>query len=87
MIIRDGTHKGVENPAVLTRMENMKAMAEQMEVLFPMVRGKADFETSWVTTALEALQVQAGKLLGIRVRSLWTLPPRCPDAALSPSLE
>lgn len=54
-------HTGVENPAVLARMENMKAMADQMEILVPMVRGETDFDAGRVTAALEALQRHAAE--------------------------
>jgi len=54
-------HTGVENPAVLARMENMKAMADQMEILVPMVRGETAFEAGRVITALETLQAHAAE--------------------------
>jgi cytochrome c556 len=74
-------HTGVENPAVLARMENMKAMADQMEVLVPMVRGEADFETSQVTAALEALQVHAAE-----APNLFRAPESDPQSEALPEI-
>ncbi|MCU4652616.1 cytochrome c [Roseibacterium sp. SDUM158016] len=48
-------HTGVRNTAVLARMDNMTAMARQMEVLVPMVRGTSSFDVERARAALNEL--------------------------------
>ncbi len=52
-------HTGVQNPAVLARMDGMKSMGGQMEVLVPMVRGATAFDAAQVTAAMARLAEEA----------------------------
>lgn len=74
-------HTDVENPAVLARMDNMKAMADQMEVLVPMARGAADLEPQRITEALDALQQSAAE-----VPRLFRVPEMDPQSEALPDI-
>jgi cytochrome c556 len=74
-------HTGVENPVVLERMQNMKAMADQMEVLVPMARGETDFDANRVAAALEALQ-----RLAMEVPARFRMPEMDPQSEALPEI-
>ena len=74
-------HTGVENPAVMERMQNMKAMADQMEVLVPMARGAVDFEPHRISEALDALQALASE-----VPALFHSPEMDPQSEALPNI-
>ena len=54
-------HTGVQNPAVLARMDNMKGIAEQMKVLVPIARGQAPFAEDRVDAALADLEAHVAE--------------------------
>ena len=74
-------HTGVENPAVLARMQNMKAMADQMEILVPMARGDSDLEPHRIAEALGDLQSSA-----VEVPSLFHVQEMDPQSEALPEL-
>ena len=58
-------HTGVQNPAVLARMDNMVAIADEMEILVNMARGTTAFDATLAETARDRLHVRAGQVVGL----------------------
>lgn len=58
-------HQNVQNPAVLARMENMSALARQVEVLGNMARGETAFDATIANTALGALSSEANHIVDL----------------------
>lgn len=56
-------HQGVQNPAVLDRMNGMTAMADAMEVLVTMMRGSAEFDADRANAAIAAVGEEAGRVI------------------------
>lgn len=74
-------HTGVENPAVLARMDGMKAMADRMEVLVPMARGEEPFDAARVAAALDALEQYA-----LEAPELFRAPESDPASEALPAI-
>jgi cytochrome c556 len=55
-------HEGVQNPAVMERMELMKAVGEQTKALGDMVQGKVAFDETRAETAQAALAEAAARI-------------------------
>jgi len=56
-------HQGVENPAVLTRMNNMTDMGDSVEALVNMVRGTTAFDRALANQALQDLRTQSSEIV------------------------
>ncbi len=52
-------HDGVMNPAVMARMEGMSTIAENMNILGDMVKGKSEFNADTAKTAIDVIAFQA----------------------------
>ena len=55
-------HQNVQNPAVQARMDNMTAMARQVETLGNMARGETAFDADAANAALERISGQANQV-------------------------
>ena len=58
-------HQNVQNPAVQARMDNMTAMARQVEVLGTMARGETAFDAAAANTALDRISGQANRIVDL----------------------
>lgn len=58
-------HTGVQNPAVLERMDNMTAIADEMETLVNMARGTVEFDATLAETARSRLEAHAVEVPGL----------------------
>jgi cytochrome c556 len=58
-------HTGVQNPAVLARMENMSDIADEMEVLVNMARGATAHDATLAETARARLAEHAGEVVDL----------------------
>jgi cytochrome c556 len=58
-------HTGVQNPAVLVRMENMTAIADEMEILVNMARGRTAYDETLAETARDRLHGHAGEVVAL----------------------
>ncbi|MGI3186596.1 c-type cytochrome [Nioella aestuarii] len=58
-------HQNVQNPAVQARMDNMTAMARQMEVIGNMARGQAAFDAEAANAALGMISGQANQVIDL----------------------
>ena len=58
-------HQNVQNPAVQARMDNMTAMARQMEVIGNMVRGETEFDAEAANAALTRISGQANQTIDL----------------------
>lgn len=58
-------HTGVQNPAVLARMENMSAIADEMEILVNMARGRTAYDETLAETARDRLHGHAGEVVAL----------------------
>ncbi|MBY6201550.1 cytochrome c [Maritalea mobilis] len=56
-------HQGVENPAVLARMNNMTDMGDSVETLVNMVRGTTTFDRAQANQALQDLRIQSSEIV------------------------
>lgn len=56
-------HQGVKNPAVLERMNAMKAIGDQMKVLGTMAKAPASFDAAQAQAALSLISLEAGRSL------------------------
>jgi cytochrome c556 len=56
-------HQNVQNPAVQARMDNMTAMARQVEILGTMARGEAAFDAAAASAALDRIAGQANLIV------------------------
>ena len=58
-------HQNVQNPAVLARMENMSALARQVEILGTMARGETAFDAAAANAALDRISGQANRIIDL----------------------
>lgn len=58
-------HQGVQNPAVLARMEGMSAMADHVEVIGTMARGIAPFDAAAANAALAGIAGEANRIVDL----------------------
>lgn len=58
-------HQNVQNPAVLARMDNMTALARQVEILGTMARGETAFDAEAANSALDRISGQANQIIDL----------------------
>ncbi|WP_083431287.1 c-type cytochrome [Nioella sediminis] len=58
-------HQNVQNPAVQARMDNMTAMARQMEVIGTMARGETAFDAEAANDALAQISSEANRIVDL----------------------
>lgn len=58
-------HQGVKNPAVLERMDRMKAIASQMEILGPMAKSADRFDAAQAQAALSIISAEAARTVDL----------------------
>lgn len=58
-------HQNVHNPAVQARMDNMTALARQVEVLGTMARGETVFDAMAANAALDRISGQANRIVDL----------------------
>ncbi|WP_425091670.1 c-type cytochrome [Tropicimonas sp. S265A] len=56
-----GAHEGVKNPAVMARMNDMKAIAGNMKIVGDMAKGTARFDATAARTAMGKVAEGAGR--------------------------
>lgn len=54
-------HQGVQNPAVLKRMDAMSDMGDAVAVVGRMVKGETDFDAARIARAVERLRARAAE--------------------------
>lgn len=55
-------HGGVKNMAVMSRMENMVGISQNVKLIAEMSKGTAAFDATAVEASLKAIQSQAGQI-------------------------
>jgi cytochrome c556 len=58
-------HQNVQNPAVQARMDNMTALARQVEILGTMARGETAFDSAAANAALDRISGQANRIIDL----------------------
>lgn len=58
-------HQDVQNPAVQARMDNMTAMARQVETLGTMARGETGFDAAAANLALDRISGHANRIIDL----------------------
>ena len=74
-------HSGVNNAAVLARMESMKRTGDAMKVLGDMAKGTTAFDSVAARTAADKIAVEAG-----RTADLFELPEMDPKSEALPAI-
>jgi len=74
-------HTGVQNQAVLARMNAMSAISDEMEILVPMARGAMPFDAVQAQTALRRLED-----LAARTPDLFRAPESDPQSEALPAI-
>lgn len=74
-------HGGVQNPAVMARMEAMKGIGDSMKVLGGMVKGDAAFDTATAQAALDRIKGHAAQ-----VPALFKAPEVDPKSEALPAI-
>ncbi len=58
-------HQGVQNPAVMARMEAMKTIGDNTKILGTMAKGELAFDAAKARAAAAEIAVQAGRTPGL----------------------
>ncbi len=74
-------HGGVQNPAVMARMDAMKGIGDGMKVLGSMVKGDVTFDTATAQAALDRIKGHAGQ-----VPALFKAPETDPKSEALPAI-
>lgn len=74
-------HTGVQNPAVLARMDSMKAMGEATKVLGEMAKGVTGFDAAAARAAMGRLAAEAA-----RTEALFEAPEQDPKSEALPKI-
>ncbi|PTV93312.1 cytochrome c556 [Rhodobacter aestuarii] len=74
-------HGGVKNPAVLARMENMKAISDQMKGLAAMAKEERPFDAAQIVRSLEQISADAA-----RIPALFQAPETDPKSEALPAI-
>jgi len=74
-------HGGVQNPAVMARMDAMKGIGDGMKVLGSMVKGDITFDTATAQAALDRIKGHAAQ-----VPALFKAPETDPKSEALPAI-
>ncbi|MCA0043127.1 c-type cytochrome [Celeribacter litoreus] len=74
-------HGGVENPAVLARMDSMKTISEQMKTLSETVKKQREFDADALNAAIAVIETESGKTV-----SLFEAEESDPKSAALPTI-